>query len=137
MNITDIPQDDIVTLKGLRKAFYATDNNGRYQTSPTSGWHVEETALLHVINDYSSMAQKACERIRQGKDSPIPYFMLVRYMDTFTLAQAMGLPVWKVKRDCKASVFKKLKPERIAEYARILRIELDTLVHFTGNAHER
>lgn len=133
MNIKDIPQDNITTLNGFRKAFYGTDNEGNYHTAPTSGWNVEETALLHVINDYTEQAKQACERIRKGIDSPIVYFMLFRYMDTTTLAQAMGLPVWKVKRHCKASVFRKLKPELKSQYARMFRIDEQTLINFDGD----
>jgi hypothetical protein len=132
MNIKDIPQDNISTLNGLRKASYGTDNEGKYHTAPTSGWHIEETALLHVINDYAEQAQTALEKVRNGIDSPISYFMLIRYMDHTTLAQAMGLPVWKVKRHCKVSVFKKLRDDLLSEYAKILRIEKNQLVNFNG-----
>jgi hypothetical protein len=136
MNINDIPQDNISTLNGLRKASYGVDTQGKYHTAPTSGWHVEETALLHVINDYAEQAHIALERVRNGVDSPISYFMLIRYMDHTTLAQAMGLPVWKVKRHCKASVFKKLKDHHLSEYAKILRIEKKQLINFNGKDND-
>lgn len=133
MNIDEIPQDHISTMAGFRKASYALDKNGRYITAPTSGWKIEETALLHVIDEYKTLAETARKNVFEGRESPLRYFMFKRYMDTGTLAQAMGLPVRKVKRHCRVSVFRKLPRTLLDEYARILRIDTDKLTTFDGN----
>ena len=53
-------------------------------------------------------------------------------MDPLTLAQAMGLYRWQVKRHFKPGVFKKLEDETLREYARIFRVSVDALRHFHG-----
>jgi hypothetical protein len=53
-------------------------------------------------------------------------------MDPLTLAQAMGLYRWQVKRHFQPAVFRKLKDETLREYARIFRVSIDELRHFSG-----
>jgi DNA-binding CsgD family transcriptional regulator len=58
--------------------------------------------------------------------------MYKSWLDPLTLAQAMGLSRWQVKRHLKPGVFKKLDNDTLAEYARIFRISIDTLRNFPG-----
>jgi hypothetical protein len=132
MKISEVPQDDVKTLGGERKALYAVDEQGRYTRTPTRGWEVEEIALHQVIDDFEEQAAKAALRVRQLETSPIEYFMLKSWMDPLTLAQAMGLYRWQVRRHFKPAVFRKLGDETLKEYARIFRVSVDTLRHFHG-----
>jgi hypothetical protein len=132
MKLSEVPQDDIKTLQGERKALYAVDEQGRYVQTTTKGWEVEEIVLHQVINDFENLARQAAVRVRRQETSPIEYFMLKNWMDPPTLAQAMGLYRWQVRRHFKPAVFKKLKDETLREYARIFRVSIDTLRHFHG-----
>jgi len=58
--------------------------------------------------------------------------MLKRWMDPLTLAQAMGLYRWQVKRHFQPAVFQKLKDETLKAYARIFRVPLEELRYFSG-----
>jgi hypothetical protein len=55
-----------------------------------------------------------------------------KWMDPLTLAQAMGLYRWQVKRHFKPAVFKKLDGTQLAEYARLFGISVERLKNFSG-----
>jgi hypothetical protein len=130
MKVNEIPQDNIRTLGGLKKAVYALDENGRYQRAPTTGWEVEETVLLDALADYDRKAEEARQKVLDRQSSPIAYFMYVRRMDTATLAQAMGLFRWQVKRHMKPHIFRKLDAARLQQYADLFRIPVEALTRF-------
>ncbi|MCE5264569.1 MAG: hypothetical protein LLG97_13675 [Deltaproteobacteria bacterium] len=132
MKISEVPQDDVKTLGGERKALYAVDDEGRYAQTTTQGWEVEEIALHQVIDDFEEQARRAALRVKRQETSPIEYFMLKNWMDPLTLAQAMGLCRWQVRRHFKPGVFWKLDEKTLTEYARIFRVSVDTVRHFRG-----
>jgi hypothetical protein len=130
MKISEVPQDDIKTLQGVKKALYALDDQGHYTRAVTSGWEAEEIVLTQVIDDFEEMAQQTALRMRKNETSPIEYFMFKKWMDPLTLAQVMGLYRWQVKRHFKPAVFKKLDTKTLTEYARIFGISVDALKNF-------
>jgi len=130
MKISEIPQDNIKTMQGVKKALYAVDDQGNYTRSTTSGWEAEEVVLTQVIDDFDQKAGAAALRVRNNETSPIEYFMYRRWMDPLTLAQVMGLYRWQVKRHFKPHVFKKLDDKTLSEYARIFGVSVDSLKDF-------
>ena len=132
MKISEVPQDPIKTLHGMRKALYAVDEKGEYTRTTTGGWESEEIVLTQVIDDFEARADEAAARVRRGETSPIEYFMNKKWMDPLTLAQAMGLFRWQVKRHFKTAVFKKLDGQTLTEYARLFGVSVERLTHFSG-----
>ena len=132
MKISEVPQDDVKTLNGLKKALYALDDQGCYTKTATRGWEAEEVVLNQVIGDFAEKAVETASRVRNNETSPIEYFMYRNWMDSTTLAQAMGLYLWQVKRHFKPSIFKNLDDRTLAEYAALFRISVDALKHFHG-----
>ena len=130
MKISEVPQDDIRTLQGAKKALYAVDDQGNYTRSTTSGWDVEEVVLTQVIDDFEEKAGAAALRVRKNETSPIEYFMYKKWMDPLTLAQVMGLYRWQVKRHFKPRVFKRLDDRTLGEYARIFGVSIGALKNF-------
>lgn len=130
MKISEVPQDNIKTLSGLKKAVYAIDHEGCYTKTTTGGWEAEEVVLSQVISDFHEKAEETASRIRINETSPIEYFMYKNWMDAPTLAQAMGLYRWQVKRHFKPSVFRKLDDRTLAGYAALFRISVDALKNF-------
>jgi hypothetical protein len=130
MKVHEIPQDNIRTLAGEKKLLYALDESGRYTGATTTGWEVEEIVLLDVLEDYDGKAAEARQRVLTNQSSPIEYFMYMRRMDLITLAQAMGLFRWQVKRHLKPDVFRKLDAALLQQYADLLRIPLAALTRF-------
>lgn len=132
MKISEVPQDDVKALRGEKKALYAVDDRGRYVQTTTRGWEVEEIVLHQVIDDFEEQARRAAVRVRRDETSPVEYFMLKNWMDPLTLAQAMGLYRWQVRRHFRPAVFRKLKEKTLMEYARIFRVPVDTVRYFDG-----
>jgi hypothetical protein len=132
MKISEVPQDDVKALQGKRKALYAVDEHGRYAQTTTKGWEAEEIVLRRVIDDFEEQAGKAAVRVKRRETSPIEYFMNKNWMDPLTLARAMGLYRWQVRRHFRPGVFEKLKDKTLMEYARIFRVSVDTVRHFHG-----
>jgi AraC-like DNA-binding protein len=132
MKISEVPQDDIKTMQGEKKALYAVDDRGEYAQTATRGWEAEEIVLTQVIDDFEQKAGEAAGRVRRGEASPIEYFMNKKWMDPLTLAQAMGLYRWQVKRHFKPAAFKKMAEQTLAEYARLFGISVETLSNFSG-----
>ena len=127
MKISEIPQDHVKTMQGEKKALYALDDRGNYTRSTTSGWEAEEVVLTQVIDDFNEKAKEAALRVRKNETSPIEYYMYRRWMDPLTLAQAMGLYRWQVRRHFKPRVFKRLDDGMLNEYARIFGVSVDAL----------
>ena len=132
MKISEVPQDDVKTMQGVKKALYAVDDRGEYTRTATRGWEAEEIVLTQVIDDFEAKARAAAARIRLGETSPIEYFMNKKWMDLLTLAQAMGLYRWQVKRHFKPAVFEKLDGKTLAEYARLFGVTTERLKNFSG-----
>lgn len=130
MKIHETPQDNIKTLGGYKKALYTLDEQGRYRTCTTSGWEVEEIVLMDALDDYARKAEAARAQALENRVSPIAYFMHRRYMDPVTLAQAMGLFRWQVKRHLKPKVFRKLSDAMLQRYADLFRIPVRALKRF-------
>ena len=132
MKTSEVPQDDIKTLSGMKKTLYAIDEQGCYIKTATRGWEVEEVVLNQVIDDFDEKAGETASRVRNNETSPIEYFMYRNWMDSTTLAQAMGLFRWQVKRHFKPSTFRKLDDRTLAGYAALFRISVETLMNFKG-----
>ncbi len=132
MKISEVPQDAIKTMQGVKKALYALDERGEYRRTTTRGWEAEEIVLSQVIDDFAAKAREAAARLRAGEASPVEYFMNKKWMDLATLAQAMGLYRWQVRRHCRPAVFRRLGQETLAEYARLFGISVERLKTFPG-----
>ena len=127
MKKQDVPQDNNVTLAGARKAVYAVDDDGHYTVVPSSGWKVEETVTGMAVEYYKELAEQALNRVNQGLTSPLEYHMFVQRFNLDTLAQAVGLFRWRVKRHFKPAVFTKLDKKMLARYADALNISVEEL----------
>jgi hypothetical protein len=132
MKISEVPQDDVKTMQGAKKALYAVDDRGEYTRTATRGWKAEEIVLTQVIDDFEAKARQAAARLRRGETSPIEYFMNKKWMDPLTLAQAMGLYRWQVRRHFKPAVFKKMDGKTLAEYSRLFGVTVERLTNFSG-----
>lgn len=122
-----MPQDNNRMLGGARKAVYATDDDGHYGITPTTGWQVEEivTALAH--EDFDHHAADALQRARNGETAPLEYHMYRLRMDRSTLAQAAGLWRWRVKRHLRPKTFNRLPRKLLERYAAALGIGINEL----------
>ena len=71
-------------------------------------------------------------QVKQGKLSPVVYFMEKSRMDWATLADYMEMWTWRVKRHQKPGVFSKLSTKTKQKYADVFQISLNDLINFKG-----
>ncbi len=127
MKKNDVPQDQIATLGGLRKAMYATDQQGNYTIVPSDGWVAEELVLNQAIEEFERQRGEARRRCQDGISSTLEYHMYDKRMDVTVLAQSTGFFKWQVKRHLKPEQFSRLSERHLNTYASALGMTVTQL----------
>lgn len=127
MKKNDVPQDQIATLGGLRKAMYAQDHDGHYTIVASDGWIAEELVLNQAIEEFERLTEQARERFKAGQSSALEYHMYNNRMDVIVLAQSTGFFKWQVKRHLQPAHFDKLRQQQLNTYSDALGVSLDQL----------
>ncbi|MCG2610967.1 hypothetical protein LZZ90_05560 [Flavobacterium sp. SM15] len=134
MKKEDVPQDkSTLSSINLKELCYATDENGNYTTALSTGWEPKTIALENSLQDINERIEQAKADVKNGKASPIVYFMEVCKMDWITLAGYVGMWTWRVKRHAKPSVFRKLSEKQLSKYAEAFEISIAELKNYHGN----
>jgi len=124
-----IPHEPNATLNGMEKVMYAKNDQGEFERY-NYGSSVEEFATKVAVEEYELLKQECLARIKQGLSSPIEYFMYENRMDLPTLASAVGMFQWRVKRHLKMSVFQTMSDALLLRYADAFSIDLFYLKDF-------
>jgi len=127
MDIKSVPQDNSSTYASMKKAIYATDEDGKLQSVASTGWDVEEIATKMALEDIDESVKKAYADVKSGKKSPLYYHMFASRMDLAVLAQSTGFFQWSIKRHFKPEVFGRLSDKKLLEYCDVLDITLDEI----------
>nr|WP_314552016.1 hypothetical protein [uncultured Capnocytophaga sp.] len=131
MKETEVPQEE-GALRDLKELCYVTDEEGNYTTRLSSGWEVKNVALEASLDRLQEQIDEAKANVIAGRKSPIVYYMLLNRMDWAVLADAMHCWQWVIKRHAKPSVFKKLSPKTLQQYAEIFNISVEDLVNLAN-----
>lgn len=131
MKESELPQEK-GALRDLTELCYVTDDEGNYTTRLSSGWEVKNVALEASLGRLQEQIDEAKEDAIAGRKSPIVYYMLLNRMDWAVLADAMHRWQWVIKRHAKPSVFKKLSPKMLQQYAEIFNISVEDLVNLAN-----
>jgi len=127
MDINSVPQDESSTYASMKKAIYASDEEGKLTSVASSGWDVEEIATKMALDDIDESIKEAYEEVKAGKKSPLYYHMYASRMDLLVLSQSSGFFQWSIKRHFKPEVFSKLSEKKLLEYCDVLGITLDEI----------
>lgn len=122
-----VPQQNISTYSGNKKAIYATDKNGNYGIIASSGWSVEEEVTKQALTELERLAGEAHKEVKSAKRSTLYFHMYDRRMDLQTLAQSTGLFQWRIKRHFNPRIFKKLTPKILSRYSEALGLSMEAL----------
>ncbi|UUF15646.1 MULTISPECIES: hypothetical protein [Flavobacterium] len=123
-----VPQDKSnLTKNNVKELLYATDENGNYTTTLSTGWEPKTIALSNSIEEINERIAEARQQVLNGEVSPIVYFMEVNKMDLTILSSYVGLWKWRVKRHFKPSVFAKLNDKVLQKYADTFEISIEEL----------
>ncbi|MGI9309647.1 MAG: hypothetical protein ACR2P6_10320 [Gammaproteobacteria bacterium] len=127
MKKDEVPQDSSAAYAGQKKAVYATDTEGRYGLTRTTGWEAEEHVLEQALEHLKGLANEAMLAVQEGRASPLLYHMYARRMDFALLAQSTGFFRWQVKRHCRPAVFARLPAASLQRYAEALGLAVAEL----------
>jgi hypothetical protein len=129
MKVNEVPQDPKDFKEGdkIKKLVYAVDNEGNYTGVNSAGWEAENTATKQAWDEVEEDLHETEQLVRQGKLSPIAWYMKKNLMDTALLAKYMGKWAWQVRRHFKPAVFRNLSPALLQQYAAIFNITVDEL----------
>ena len=123
-----VPQDrGNLTKNNLKELLYATDENGDYTTTLSTGWEPKTIALSNSIDDINERIAEAKMQVKTGEASPICYYMELNKMDLTILASYVGLWKWRVKRHFKPNVFAGLNDKILKKYADAFAISVEEL----------
>ena len=123
-----VPQDTSnLTKNNVKELLYATDENGDYTTTLSTGWEPKTIALSNSIDEINERIAEARQQVLDGEVSPIVYFMEVNKMDLTILSSYVGLWKWRVKRHFKPNVFAKLNDKTLQKYADTFEISIEEL----------
>lgn len=123
-----VPQDKgNLTKNNLKELLYATDENGDYTTTLSTGWEPKTIALSNSIDDINERIAEAKMQVETGEASPICYYMELNKMDLTILASYVGMWKWRVKRHFKPTIFAKLNDTILQKYADAFEISIAEL----------
>ncbi len=128
MEKDQVPQDQSnLTKNNVKELLYATDENGNYTTTLSTGWEPKTIALSNSIDEINERIADAKQQVLNGEVSPIVYFMEVNKMDLNILSSYVGFWKWRVKRHFKPSVFAKLNDKILKKYADTFGVSVEEL----------
>lgn len=128
MEKDQVPQDQSnLTKNNVKELLYATDENGNYTTTLSTGWEPKTIALSNSIDEINERIADARQQVLNGEVSPIVYFMEANKMDLNILSSYVGFWKWRVKRHFKPSVFAKLNDKILKKYADTFGVSIEEL----------
>ncbi len=134
MKKDQVPQDNRgLAKKNIHELCYAVDENGNYTTVQSSGWEVKSEALEESLRHIDERVEQTKQEIKEGKLSPIAYFMELHRMDIGVLASYAGIHSWFVKRHFHPKRFQKLSDKTLKKYADVFEISVDELKNYKPN----
>ena len=123
-----VPQDrSNLTKNNVKELLYATDENGNYTTTLSTGWEPKTIALTNSIDEINERIADARQQVLDGEVSPIVYFMEINKMDLSILSSYVGFWKWRVKRHFKPSVFATLSDKILQKYADTFEVSIEEL----------
>ncbi|MFK5882534.1 MAG: hypothetical protein QM482_10035 [Sulfurospirillum sp.] len=137
MDINSVPQDNSSTYGDMKKAIYASSEEGKIKSVGSSGWDVEEVVTKQAIDELEESKIEALKEAREGKKSPLYYHMYEVRMDLNILAQSTGFFKWTIKRDFKPEVFEKITQKRLAVYCDVMGKSIEELNTLPKERDER
>jgi len=127
MKVKNVPQDNSSTYGEMKKAIYASAEDGKIKSIGSSGWVVEEVVTKQAIDELEENRNKAYKKVKSGEKSPLYFHMYEVRMDLAVLSQSTGFFKWSIKRDFKPEVFAKISEKRLLVYCDVLGKTLEEI----------
>lgn len=131
MKEEEVPQDKSDLCKSnIKELIYATDKDGNYTTTLSTGWEPKTIALSNSLKEINERIEIAKTQVINGEMSPIYYFMELNRMDISILSSYVEMWKWRVKRHFKPKNFATLSDSILNKYANAFNISLVELKNF-------
>lgn len=129
MKKEEVPQDEDNINQGiLTKVYYATDEQGHYDTENSIGWEVETVVTRQAWEVVNEQVEEARQKVLSGTASPILYFKEKNIMTYAIVAGYVGTFFWVVWLHTKPFFFKRIGRKTLEKYAYAFRISVDELL---------
>ena len=133
MKKNEVPQDEsFLSKNNLSELYYVVDEDGHFTTEQSSGWEPKTIMQTETLRVLQQRVEKAKEKVKQGKVSPIVYYMELNKMDWPTLAAYMHKWSFFIKRHAKPNVFNRLNDSVLSKYSEVFGITLEELKKIDG-----
>ncbi|MEJ7643561.1 MAG: hypothetical protein WKF87_03135 [Chryseolinea sp.] len=130
MNKEQVPQDQENLNEGkLAKLYYATDEKGHYVKVNSIGWEPETVAMQQAWDVVNDEVKDAVNLIRNGKASPLLYFIKKNIMTHALVASYSGTVGFMVRLHCIPFFFNRLSKKQLEKYAYTFRIPVAELTN--------
>ena len=130
MKIEQVPQDEKNLNEGkVAKLYYATDETGHYAKVNSIGWEPETVAMEQAWEVVNGDVEEARQLVREGKASPILYYLKKNIMTVTMVASYVGTLSFMVRLHMKPFFFQKLSRKMLEKYAYTFRISVDELTN--------
>lgn len=124
MKVNEVPQDDANMLEGkTREIQYAVDENGKYRAVKSVGWSAKNEIMQQAWEFMHEEIEEAHQWVKEGKKSPVFYYMKKNLMDVKTLSDYMGLWRFQIKRHFNPKTFNKLSAATLNKYVRVFNLK--------------
>lgn len=133
MKKKDLPQDKSALDNFTREVCYVKNEAGKYETDLSTGWEAKKIALDNAWDDIHDRIKEAQQNVRDGKTSPIAFFMEQKLMDFTVLSGYTGFWKWQIKRHFNPLVFHKLSNKKLEKYATAFDITVAELKNYNGS----
>ena len=128
MDQQNVPQDKENLNEGkVAKLYYATDSNGHYVKVNSIGWEPETVAMKQAWEVVNEEVEEARRLVKEGRASPILYFMKKNIMTVSMVADYVGKLSFIVKLHMKPYFFNNLSQTTLKKYSDTFRITVEEL----------
>jgi len=132
MKKEDIPQDKSALDNFTRELYYVKNKHNKYETGLSTGWDIKKEALDNAWDEVNLRIEDAKKAVKEGRKSPIYYFMELNLMTISILSGYTGFRKFSVKRHIKPNIFNKLSDKKLSIYASNFNISIDELKNYKG-----
>jgi hypothetical protein len=105
-----------------RELFYSYGPEGQFEKSVGYHGEADRLTLQQTWDFFDERIQDARQKVKDGKASPILFWMEKIYVTPSELSTHTGIMTWRIKRHLKPKVFNGLSEKTLSKYAEAFNI---------------
>ena len=121
-------QEELI-YKNNRELHYSFDPQKGYTRKVDYQYHGNQIIIQQGWDVVESRLKDVSEKIREGKLSPVAFYMEKNQMELSMLSDYTGFMRWRIKRHLKPGVFSRLKPGTLSKYTSVFDISVNELLN--------